>query len=199
MLRVGLTGGLASGKTTVANLFSALGTPVINADDITRELMQKGEPAYHDIFRHFGPAILNTDRTLNRAKLRHIIAHNQDEKIWLERCLHPKVRSRIEEKLSSINADYVIIEIPLLIETLPNPLIDRILLISTTREIQLERAIRRDQTDKGTLERLIDHQVSDDIRQQYADDKLFNQGDLSDLESEVKMLHQQYLQLAKGL
>ena len=129
MLVIGLTGGIGSGKTTVSDLFSALGVPVIDTDLIARELVQAGQPALKDIITAFGQEILNLDGSLNRARLGDITFNNQIARKQLETILHPRIRDKVNQQLSELQSPYVIVVIPLLIETGGESYIDRILVI----------------------------------------------------------------------
>lgn len=193
MLRVGLTGGVASGKTTVAEQFAALGVPVLDADQTTRELMQPGTEITKAILSHFGDTVKQTDGSLNRRELRQIIFSNETERRWLEKLLHPAVRHATGEKLKHIDAPYCIVMIPLLIETLPNPLIDHILVVDTPKETQLERLQQRDHLSLAQAEAMLNAQIDRETRLSHADDILINDGNVAHLKAQVKALHEKYL------
>lgn len=195
MLRVGLTGGVASGKTTVAEQFALLGAPVIDADQITRELMQPDTDITKEILKHFGATVKQADGSLNRRQLRQIIFSNETERRWLEKLLHPAVRHATGEKLKQIDTAYCIVMIPLLIETLPNPFIDRILVVDTPKETQLERLQQRDDLSLAQAEAMLSAQTDRETRLAHADDILVNDGNLVYLKAQVQELHEKYLAL----
>lgn len=193
MLRVGLTGGIASGKTTVAEQFAALGVPIIDADQLTRELMQPETEITKTILSHFGDTVKQADGNLNRRKLRQIIFNTETERRWLEKLLHPAVRHATGEKLKHIDAPYCIVMIPLLVETLPNPFIDRILVVDASRELQLERLQQRDDVSLVQAEAMLNAQTDRETRLSHADDILVNDGNVAHLKAQVKALHEKYL------
>lgn len=197
MLVIGLTGGIGSGKTTVANLFHQLGVPIIDSDEIAREVVASGSPLLAEIAKHFGSNIIDENGQLKRRELRDLIFANNQERIWLEQHLHPAIYERIREKIKTLNAPYVIVVIPLLIETNPGSLIDRILVIDSPEQLQIERVQQRDATTKENILAIIQSQISRDKRLAAADDVIDNNGDTQHLEQQVNKLHQYYLTLAK--
>lgn len=193
---IALTGGIASGKTTVANFFAKLGVPIIDADVIAHQLTEKNKSAYHQIIAHFGNTILNHDDTINRKKLQELIFDNPSEKTWLENVLHPLIRAEIKKQLFSITDPYCICVIPLLAETKKMGFVDRVLVIKTSEAMQLERAVNRDQSSKEQIKKILQAQISSHDRCAIADDMLENTSDLGSLEKHVGRLHEQYLGLA---
>lgn len=194
---VGLTGGIGSGKSLVASFFAELGIQIIDADIITRELMLPGETAYRDIVAHFGKDVLLSDKCLNRQYLRELVFANDTERKWLEKLLHPKVRASMIEQASKSPSAYNILVIPLLIETLPNPLLDRILTVTTQLKTRIQRIIDRDHCNEELAKNIIGSQANDDTRHSYSDDTLLNNDDKQHLKQQVLALHQKYLQLAQ--
>lgn len=194
--RVGLTGGIGSGKTTVSNCFKQLGVEIIDADIIAKTLTTPNTPAYESILDHFGRTILNNDATLNRKKLRDIIFSNTKEKKWLENLLHPMIRQQMRELIADTETPYCICVIPLLAEATGINYIDRILVIETPVEIQLSRANIRDKMSNAAIQKIIDTQANHNKRRLLADDVLINDCDLNALKTEVERLHQRYLELA---
>lgn len=190
---VALTGGIASGKTTVSNLFAQLGAPIIDADIIAHQLTQKNADAYHQIVTHFGRTILNTDETINRKKLRELIFENPAEKSWLEKLLHPLIREKMKTEISHVTYPYCICVIPLLAESSGIDFIDHVLVIETPIEIQISRATARDQSSAETIKKIIHAQAKSNTRLKMANDVLENKGDMDSLRKQVEQLHQQYL------
>ncbi len=195
MLVIGLTGGIGSGKSTVAKLFEDLGVTIIDADIITRDLTCKDQPALKEIVKHFGLDILTKDRTLDRAKLRKIIFERVEEKDWLEKLLHPLVRTEMFNQALNATSSYCIAVIPLLLETEKNPLINRILVVDAPEELQLARAKTRDQASHDEITAIIKTQLNRQSRLSHADDVIDNSGTLESLKDQVQELHQKYLSL----
>ena len=197
MLVIGLTGGVGSGKTTVANLFAERGIPIIDADVIAREVTLPAEPGLKQIVEHFGQAILLQDGTLNRGKLREIIFTQANERQWLEKLLHPLIRQRIEQRLQAITAPYCIVVIPLLFEVKPYPFINRILVIDAPPHLQIERVTARDRLDPSQIECIMNAQTSRNKRLMGAQDVILNDGNIAGLEPQVQKLHEIYLKTTK--
>ncbi len=199
MLRVGLTGGIGSGKTTVSNLFKALGVPIIDTDLIAQEVVLPGKPGHKMVLDHFGKHILNSDDTLNRKLLRKIVFNDEKQRICLEQILHPFILQTISEELQKITHPYCIIVIPLLIE---NPkakeYVDRILVVDCTEEQQIQRTIKRDQISREASLNIINAQASRKERLAMADDVIENNDNINELKTRVKTLHQKYLELARN-
>lgn len=199
MFSVGLTGGIAAGKTTLGKLFAGLGVPVIDTDVISRKLLEPGELAYDQVCDHFGSAILGSNNAIDRAKLRQIVFSNSDEKTWLEAMLHPLIFKRCQDAILEHRlATYVLIVIPLLFETNFQALIDRILVIDCPPEIQLERLVKRDHIDETLALNMLAQQLSNSARLARAHDVVDNSKNATNLESQVEALHQLYLQLSRG-
>ena len=190
---VALTGGIASGKTTVSTLFSELGVPVIDADVIAHQLTQKNSDAYHHILTHFGQVILNNDKTLNRKKLRERVFDNPAEKKWLENLLHPLIREKMKTDISHVTYPYCICVIPLLAESKGIDFIDRILVIETPTDMQIKRATERDQSSADLIKTMNNAQAKSDERLKIANDVLENKNDIDSLKKQVVELHKQYL------
>ena len=150
MFSVGLTGGIASGKTTVSNLFAKLGVPVIDTDIISRKLLEPGELAYQQVCAHFGDAILGDDDEIDRRKLREIVFTDSDEKTWLETMLHPLIYQRSHDAIvANSSSDYVLVVIPLLFETNFQALVDRILVVDCPAEQHYSRLSGRPGQQRG--------------------------------------------------
>lgn len=197
MLRIGLTGGIASGKSTVARLFADRNVPIVDTDEIARELVAPGSPALADIVARFGPDVLLADGTLDRARLRALVLTDPDERRALEAILHPRIRKEVDRRLNALSAPYAIIVVPLLIETDFGQRVDRVLVVDATEEQQIARAVGRGGIPKEEAGAMMRAQSSREERLAAADDVIDNTGGPSSLEPAVERLHQKYLGLAK--
>lgn len=196
-LIVGLTGGIACGKSTVANLFKELGASLIDADEITRELTKTDTPIYKEIKMYFGSKSANEDQTLNRKYLRERIFKNRDEKIWLESLLHPLVFQHILDFTKATHSDYVIAVVPLLFEHPIPKWIDKTITISCAPEIQFKRLLGRDHISETLAKQIIESQLPDSEKCKRADFIIQNNGDLENLREQVLKLHHVFLDLTK--
>ncbi|HHF7365337.1 TPA: dephospho-CoA kinase [Legionella bozemanae] len=196
---VGLTGDIASGKTTVAELFSGLGVDVIHADKISREITQKNKAAYKKIVAHYGLKVLKDDGELNRNKLREIIFSNHEERDWLERLLHPLIRKEIKKQVDASKTPYCMVEIPLLITKEAYPYINQILLIRAPTEIQISRLMQRDQCSKEQAQAILSIQPNTHLRLENADDIIVNDMEIVELIRRVNDLHSKYLRESQNL
>ncbi len=196
MLRIGLTGGIGSGKSTVAAMFAHRAVPVIDADEISRELVTPGTSAYREIVASFGPDILTPDGTLDRARLRALIFDNDELRKRLETILHPRVRAEIARRVQDLQGPYCVIVVPLLIEAGQQELVDRLLVVDATEELQIERVRARSHLPEAQTRKIIDTQLPREARIGCADDVIVNDSDLQVLEGRVETLHQRYLALA---
>jgi len=198
MLRVGLTGGIGSGKSSVAGLFAARGVPVLDADASARRLAEPGQPAYREIVALFGPTVLDTQQRIDRKRLRLRVFDNPTERQRLEAILHPKVRRAMEDEIGDLRAPYCVLVIPLLFETTERFPVDRILVVDCDEQRQIQRATRRDGTNADEIERIIGAQLARAERLRRAQDVISNNSGLAELEGEVERLHRLYLQLSEG-
>lgn len=194
---IGLTGGIGSGKSEVSRRFEQLGITVVDADIVAREVVNIGSVALSEISAHFGQDILNADGSLNRAKLRSRIFENPDEKHWLENLLHPIIRKEIVSQLTQSKAPYTILSSPLLLETNQDKLVNRVLVVDATEDMQIKRASARDANNKDQIHKIMATQISRTERRKKADDIIENHGDFNELDLAVKKLHAFYLQLAE--
>ncbi|WP_439328036.1 dephospho-CoA kinase [Lonepinella sp. BR2357] len=198
---IGLTGGIGSGKTTIANLFAEQGVPLVDADVVARQVVEKGSPLLEQIAVYFGQEILTEHGELNRAVLREKVFNNESEKNWLNQLLHPAIRAECLVQLQAQTAPYVLFVVPLLIENNLTALCDRVLVVDVSVETQLERASQRDNNKRQLIQQIINAQVSREARLKVADDVINNDGDLAQTESGLRQkvleLHQFYLTLSK--
>lgn len=196
MLVVGLTGGIGSGKSTVAELFERLGAGIIDADIVARQVVAPGSQALAAIANRFGDEYLLADGSLNRALLREQIFSNAEEKEWLENLLHPLISENIQKLIDSSKAAYILLVSPLLLETDQHRLVDRILVVDVTEQTQLKRTLERDGGNQSTIQSIMESQMERKQRLANADDVINNEGSLADLDQEVATLHQHYMTLA---
>lgn len=195
---VGLTGNIASGKSTVAQLFADFGIKIINADKVSKELTIQGSNAYQKILDHFGAEIILDDGELNRRKLRDHIFTDHEERVWLEGLLHPLIRQQLELQISSCSTPYCVVEIPLLIDKKNYPYLNRILLVTAPIEIQIQRVMLRDQCTREQALAIISTQPEINERLKYADDVIVNDSGLNELKIAVTSLHFNYLSKLKN-
>ena len=196
MLKVGLTGGIGCGKSTVARLFEKLSVPVIDADVIAHQLVDKGHEALQQIERTFGRGVLQPDGSLDRPKLKSLIFGDSSRKKQLEAILHPLVYRAIQNQIEKLAGAYCIVCIPLLFETEMTAFVDRILVVDCPERVQLERVKNRDHLDENLIQSIIAAQVSRTYRKSRADDLIDNSGVASSLAEQVKNLHNLYLSLS---
>lgn len=194
-LVIGLTGGIASGKTTVSDMFAMLGVDIIDADVIAREVVAKGTPGLAAIVEKFGDDILTPDLELDRQKLRTIIFSDNAKKDWLNALLHPLIREQMLLQTANATSPYCILSVPLLIENKLNTLVSRTLVVDIDEASQIKRAIARDNSEQAIIENIIASQASRKQRLAVADDVIVNNKDLEWLSAQVKDLHQMYLNI----
>ncbi len=197
ILKVGLTGGIASGKSIICELFNELGVPVIDADQIVHELVQSNKPALKSIIEKFGKKYLNKEGQLDRKLLRNTIFNDDAIKQQLEEILHPLVYEEIENKIALFIAPYCIVCIPLLIETNALDKIDRVLVVDLPKELQLDRASKRDKVEKSEINKIMETQVDRETRLEVADEIIKNDEDINKLKAQVANLHKFYTGLAR--
>jgi dephospho-CoA kinase len=194
-LRIGLTGGIASGKSAVAAAFARRGVPVVDADQLAREVVKPGEPALAAVVTEFGPEILGPDARLDRPRLRAMVFADAGRRRRLEAILHPAIRSAMEARIAAISAPYAIIVIPLLAESGLRDSVDRVLLVDCPPELQIERLVERDGETAAGARAILSAQATRSERLAVADDVLENTGSFADLERAVDALHDRYLSL----
>ena len=193
---VGLTGGIGSGKTTVANLFAAEGVALVDADIVAREVVAHGSKGLEAIVTHFGAEILTPEGELDRAKLRQRIFSHPEEREWLNQLLHPMIRQEMLAQVEKATSAYVIMVVPLLFENGLDRLVNRTLVVDISPELQINRTVKRDNVDASQVNNIISSQCSRSEKLARADDIIDNQGEISTLKREVLALHQRYLQLS---
>lgn len=195
MYCVGLTGTIASGKSTVAAIFAKHGVHVISADHIARSLTSSGEPAQKQIIDHFGSSIVTSTGELDRRQLRDLIFKNSTDRLWLETLLHPMIRTRIEQEVKSSHAPFCIIEIPLLTNRSDYPYLNRVLLVLAKQEQQIKRLMLRDKNSKEQALSILAAQAAEEQYIALADDILDNDGSLDKLDKKASKLIAMYLKI----
>ena len=200
MLRIGLTGGIGSGKTTVSDHFSTLGVDIIDADEIVHRISTPGHLAYDAIIRYFGTDELNVDGTINRQKLSKRVFSDATERQVLEGILHPAVRTAMQQEMKDSNTPYCILVIPLLVETGYTDLVDRVLVVTADKEKRTEWIKHRNGLSNEQIESIMTAQASDEERNNFADDVIDNSGSLDSLFQQVEDLDRLYREISsKGL
>ncbi len=194
---IGLIGGIASGKSLIAEYFEALGVPLIDTDHIAHSIVKKGSPLLKTIETHFGASILLPDGALNRKSLRELIFKNPEEKTWLESLLHPVIRKEVEKVLETIEAPYCLVAIPLLKRRGDYPFLKRILMLDAPLHLQIQRLMDRDHIDEKLARTMITSQPSRQWRLSLADDVIVNDNGRDFLKMQVQDLHLEYLKFSK--
>ncbi|WP_330961461.1 dephospho-CoA kinase [Photobacterium sp. 53610] len=196
-LVIGLTGGIGSGKTTVANLFANYGIDIIDADVIARAVVAPGSEGLKAIVTRLGADILLTDGQLNRSKLREAIFNEPALKAWLDGLLHPMIRQQMQQEISQANSPYCLLVVPLMVENQLQKMTDRLLVVDVSEDVQIARTTSRDQVDGIQVRKILAAQATREQRLAAADDVIDNNGDSHKLRGEVARLHQQYLRLSE--
>lgn len=198
-LRVGLTGGIASGKSTVSRLFEALGVPVIDTDVLAREVVAPGQPVLAQIAERFGKQVIAADGSLDRAALRTIVFADPAARTDLEQLTHPAIRALLEERSAALRGAYQILVIPLLVETAGRTPVDRVLVVDSSEDVQIRRLQARDGSTLEQARQILAAQASRDARLAAADDVIVNDGDLAVVRDQVAELHAKYTELAQHI
>ncbi len=196
MLRIGLTGGIGSGKSTVAALFEHHGIPVIDADEISHTLLEPGHAVYKNVVNKFGENILGDNKTINRNKLRDLIFSDIENRKKLEHIIHPEVRNNIVTGVTSLHTSYCIIVVPLLVEAGFLDLVDRVLVIDADESERIKRITERNGMSEQDIDKIIRSQSSRQEKLKVADDIINNNYDKNLLASQVQELHEKYTKIA---
>ena len=193
MFSVGLTGGVATGKTTASNFFSEKGIDIIDADEISRSLQSIGASGYQEIVKKFGNEILNIDKSINRKTLREIAFNDLNNKKWLEDLMHPMIRDEVIKQFEKVESTWAIYSAPLWSE---KNIFNRTLVIDASREVQLQRIITRDSCSEEVAEKVIAQQISSTERNCYATDLIFNDSSLEEFKNKLEFYFELYNKLA---
>lgn len=195
-LRIGLTGGIASGKSTVARRFTELGIPVIDADESSRLVVAPGQPGLAQVVERFGPGVLSAEGELDRRAMRALIFADSGKRRDLEAILHPLIRADMERRAAGAVGAYLVMAIPLLVESAARDRVERILVVDADEAAQLARLTARDSVSLEQARAILAAQASRESRLKAADDVLVNSGTVAQLREAVDRLHQCYLRLA---
>ena len=196
MLKVGLTGGVASGKSMVATLFAERGAALVDTDVVAREVVAPGEPGLEAVRKLFGPGVIAPSGELDRRAMRSIVFADPAKRRHLEDVLHPLIRERALRQIAATQGPYTIVVVPLLVETFFGQIVDRVLVVDCPVELQLERLVRRDGLARAEAEAMIAAQVDRESRLAAADDVIDNSGSIDATREQVATLHERYLALA---
>jgi dephospho-CoA kinase len=195
--RVALTGGIASGKSTVANLFARHGVPLIDTDVIARDVVEPGQPALARIVAAFGPGVLDADGRMDRRRMRDRVFTDPAARQRLEDVLHPAIRAEMERQSAAARGPYQILVIPLLTESGRREHVDRVLVVDAPEALQIARLMQRDHVQREQALAALAAQAKRDARLEFADDVIVNDGDPAALTAQVDALHREYLRLAE--
>jgi dephospho-CoA kinase len=197
-LVIGVTGGIGSGKSAVCAAFERRGIPVIDTDQVAREVVLPGSEGLAEVVTAFGPSALTADGAMDRAAVRRLVFCDSANRIRLEAILHPRIRARVEEYLAQITAPYCLLGIPLLVERGNRSQVDRVLVVDCPEELQLARVMARDKLTEEETRAIMRSQASRQERLAQADDVVMNAGELSALGLQIDALHAAYLALASA-
>ncbi|BDH47106.1 dephospho-CoA kinase [Salmonella enterica subsp. enterica serovar Choleraesuis] len=195
-LTVALTGGIGSGKSTVADAFARLGVTVVDADIIARQVVEPGTPALNAIFQRFGPTMMTPEGTLDRRALRERIFTHPEDKQWLNALLHPLIQQLTQQQLAEATSPYVLWVVPLLVENELHQKADRVLVVDVLPETQIKRTMARDGVSREHAQQILNAQVNRTSRLAVANDIINNDGPPAHIDADVARLHNQYLTLA---
>jgi dephospho-CoA kinase len=198
VLRIGLTGGIASGKTTVSDIFAAHGVPVIDTDLIAKELVRPGMPALDEIRKRFGDGVIMPNGNLDRSALRKLVFGNEGARTALEAILHPRIRKETMARSDAAGGPYQVIVVPLLVESDLKSAMDRIVVVDCDPQTQLKRLLSRDKDSIAQARRMLATQASREERLAIASDVISNDGDIEETRRQVEKLHRGFLMLAKS-
>lgn len=193
---VGLTGGIGSGKTLVSDTFAQLGVDIVDADIIARDVVAPGSEGLGALVEHFGSDIVTASGELNRAALRELVFSNEEEKAWLNTCLHPRIRQAMQQAAANVNSSYGILAVPLLIENDLTGMVDRVAVVDCPEDMQLARAMQRDGSSETIIRSIIASQATREQRLAVADDVIDNSLTPEHTCEQVRALHATYQALA---
>jgi dephospho-CoA kinase len=194
--RVGLTGGIASGKSTAADFFAAFGVPILDSDEVARKVVEPGQPPLERLVERFGPSILTPDGRLDRPALRNIVFSDPRARADLEALTHPAIGAAMEARSAEAGGPYQILVIPLLVEKNLSSHVDRVLVVDCDEALQISRMHRRDGSSREQAEAILRAQVPRAVRLEAADDVISNDADIDSVQKQVSALHGAYLKLA---
>jgi dephospho-CoA kinase len=197
--RIGLTGGIASGKSTAAKFFGALGVPILDSDQIAREVVEPGQPPLERLVARFGPSILTPDGHLDRPALRDIVFSDPMARADLEALTHPAIGAAMEARSAAAGGPYQVLVIPLLVEKNLSSHVDRVLVVDCDEELQVRRLRDRDGSTPEQAQAILGAQAPRAARLRAADDVITNEADMSAVQDQVAALHTRYLKLATQL
>jgi dephospho-CoA kinase len=197
-LRIGLTGGIASGKSTVAQRFTELGVPVIDADVAARAVVAPGTPGLAKVLKRFGSGVVAENGELDRRTLRELIFRDPGSRLDLEAILHPLIRADMDQSAERASGPYIVMAIPLLVESGSSDRVDRILVVDVEEAVQLQRVMARDGSTEEQARGILGSQASRSQRLAMADDVLLNTGSVTELRQAVDQLHERYLRVAEA-
>ena len=197
-LRIGLTGGIASGKSTIADMFAAHGVPIIDTDLIAREVVQPGQPALDDIRHEFGDDVIAEDGSLDRAEMRRIVFSDEDARKRLEGITHPRIGDATRAQAKEAGGDYQIIVVPLLVTSALKDYVDRVLVVDCDEDTQIKRLVERDSEAEGQARRMLAAQSTREERLAIADDVISNIDSVEQTQDQVDKLHRVYLGLSQN-
>lgn len=195
---LGLTGGIGSGKSAVAQRFIDLGIHLVDADHAARWVVEPGRPALAKIVERFGPQVLQADGSLDRTALRQLVFQDEAQRRWLEGLLHPLIFQEIAQYLARAESPYAVLVSPLLVESGQHRITQRVLVVDAPEQLQLQRSMARDNSSEEQIRAILKAQTSREERLRHAHDVLTNDKDLTWLKGEVERLHQFYLTLRGG-
>jgi dephospho-CoA kinase len=194
--RVGLTGGIASGKSTAAKFFGDLGVPILDSDQVARDVVEPGQPPLERLVQRFGPTILTPDGHLDRPALRDIVFSDPKARADLEALTHPAIGAAMEARSASAGGPYQILVIPLLVEKNLRSNVDRVLVVDCEEALQMRRLLQRDGSSQQQAQAILDAQASRTARLKAADDVITNESAMEAVREQVVKLHARYLELA---
>ena len=197
MFILGLTGGIGSGKTAASDYFSSKGITIVDADIVSRLVVEPGQDSFKEIASHFGTGVISDDGSLNRPALRKIVFDQPKERLWLENLLHPLIANEIQTQLNTSESIYTVLVSPILFESAQNLYTQRTLVIDTPEDLQISRTAKRDNTDPDSVKAIMKVQTERQVRIEKADDVILNNGSLNDLHQNIDQLHRKYLQIAQ--